>query len=71
MKSLWGSFVVKGKEHSVYFAGDTGYCPVFKTIGEEYGMQSLNKKGREYGVRARKMKDQFEDQALMLLFLFD
>lgn len=37
MKSLWGSFVVKGKEHSVYFAGDTGYCPVFKTIGEEYG----------------------------------
>ena len=36
-KTLWGSFLVKGPDHSFYHAGDTGYCQTFKTIGEKYG----------------------------------
>eukprot|EP01117_Protostelium_nocturnum_P002399 TRINITY_DN1307_c0_g1_i1.p1 TRINITY_DN1307_c0_g1~~TRINITY_DN1307_c0_g1_i1.p1 ORF type:complete len:368 (+),score=109.50 TRINITY_DN1307_c0_g1_i1:167-1105(+) len=34
---MWGSWVVKSKQQKVFFSGDTGYCDVFKTIGEEYG----------------------------------
>ena len=37
---LWGGWVVLSKNdrgRSFYFAGDTGYCPVFKTIGERLG----------------------------------
>lgn len=36
-KSLWGSWAVIGPRHRFYFAGDTGYCPVFKEIGRVYG----------------------------------
>lgn len=36
-KALWGSFLVKGKGGSYWFAGDTGYCSVFKAIGLRYG----------------------------------
>jgi L-ascorbate metabolism protein UlaG (beta-lactamase superfamily) len=35
--SLWGSFVVNGKNGRVFFGGDTAYCSVFKTIGEVFG----------------------------------
>ncbi|KAJ8301568.1 hypothetical protein KUTeg_020555 [Tegillarca granosa] len=35
--ALWGSWVVKGPNHSFYFAGDTGYCEGFKQIGRKYG----------------------------------
>lgn len=35
-KTLWGSFVIKGVYHSVYFAGDTGYFPEFKLIGDKF-----------------------------------
>eukprot|EP00475_Leptophrys_vorax_P026006 TRINITY_DN3642_c0_g2_i2.p1 TRINITY_DN3642_c0_g2~~TRINITY_DN3642_c0_g2_i2.p1 ORF type:complete len:204 (+),score=39.41 TRINITY_DN3642_c0_g2_i2:83-694(+) len=51
-QTLWASWVVMGKTHKIYFAGDTGYksvpqdvtseeglptCPVFKEIGHAYG----------------------------------
>ncbi len=36
-KTLWGSYVVKGKSNKVYFAGDTGYYSHFKEIGEKFG----------------------------------
>ena len=29
--------MVKGPQHSFYFAGDTGYCSAFKQIGRKYG----------------------------------
>jgi len=35
--SLWGSWCVIGPRHRFFFAGDTAYCPVFKTIGEKFG----------------------------------
>ena len=36
-KRLWGSWIIIGPKHRVYFAGDTGYCEVFKQIGQLYG----------------------------------
>ncbi len=36
-ETLWGSFVVKGPLHSVYFSGDSGYFDGFAKIGEKYG----------------------------------
>lgn len=33
---LWCSFMIQG-EHSVFFAGDSGYCPAFREIGERLG----------------------------------
>lgn len=41
MKSLWCGWVIKSK-HTFYYSGDTGYCPVFKTIGEKYGPMNLS-----------------------------
>lgn len=35
--TLWGSWCVLGKDQRFFFAGDTGYCPVFKEIGDCYG----------------------------------
>lgn len=34
---LWTSWVVKGPRHRIFFSGDTGYTPAFKTIGEQHG----------------------------------
>ena len=34
---MWGSWVIKGKKHNIYFSGDSGYGPHFKEIGEKYG----------------------------------
>lgn len=31
---LWGSFVVRGKNSTIYFMGDSGYSPHFKEIGQ-------------------------------------
>lgn len=43
MKSLWCGWVVKSKKgHTFYYTGDTGYCPVFKTIGERFGPMDLS-----------------------------
>lgn len=35
--SLWGGWALLGKSNKFWFAGDTGYCPVFKEIGERFG----------------------------------
>jgi len=36
-RTLWASWVIIGKHKRIYFSGDSGYHPVFKTIGEKYG----------------------------------
>jgi N-acyl-phosphatidylethanolamine-hydrolysing phospholipase D len=36
-QALWGSFLVKSSKRNVYFSGDTGYCDVFKQVGEKLG----------------------------------
>lgn len=35
-ESLWAGWIVEGEEHTIYFAGDTGYFPGFKEIGERH-----------------------------------
>lgn len=35
--TLWCSWVIRGREHSIFFSGDSGYGPHFKAIGEQYG----------------------------------
>jgi len=36
-KTLWGSYVIKGPYHKIYFSGDSGYFQGFKEIGKKYG----------------------------------
>ena len=36
-KTLWGSFVITGPYHNIYFSGDSGYFKGFKQIGDKYG----------------------------------
>lgn len=36
-KTLWGSWVIKAREYSVFFSGDSGYFSGFKDIGAKYG----------------------------------
>jgi L-ascorbate metabolism protein UlaG (beta-lactamase superfamily) len=36
-KTLWASWVIRDKQHSIYFGGDSGYFDGFKTIGEKFG----------------------------------
>lgn len=36
-ETLWGSFVIKGQYHNIYFSGDSGYFEGFKEIGDKYG----------------------------------
>ncbi len=36
-KTLWASYVIKGKETKLFWSGDTGYSEHFKQIGEKYG----------------------------------
>jgi N-acyl-phosphatidylethanolamine-hydrolysing phospholipase D len=33
---LWASFMIEGTR-KIYFAGDSGYCPAFREIGEQFG----------------------------------
>lgn len=40
-QSLWGGFVVSHADQSIFFAGDTGYAPVFKEIGQRLGPFAL------------------------------
>ena len=35
--TLWGSWIIKGESHNIYFSGDGGYGPHFKEIGDKYG----------------------------------
>ena len=36
-KTLWASWVIKGKRHRVFFGGDSGYFSGFKEIGDKFG----------------------------------
>jgi L-ascorbate metabolism protein UlaG (beta-lactamase superfamily) len=36
-RTLWGSWVIKGKKENIFFSGDSGYDSHFKEIGEKYG----------------------------------
>lgn len=36
-KSLWGGWVLKTHEHSIYFSGDGGYGEHFKEVGQRLG----------------------------------
>ncbi len=36
-QTLWGGYAVMGAQQRFWFAGDTGYCPAFREIGERYG----------------------------------
>ncbi|XP_059153637.1 N-acyl-phosphatidylethanolamine-hydrolyzing phospholipase D-like [Physella acuta] len=40
-KALWCSWCVIGSKNKFFFAGDTGYCNIYKTIGKKYGPFSL------------------------------
>ena len=39
--TLWGSWVIRGKQDTLYFSGDGGYGPHFARIGERYGPFNL------------------------------
>ena len=36
-KTLWVSWIIKSKQKTLYFSGDSGYDSHFKQIGEKYG----------------------------------
>ncbi len=36
-KTLWSGWIIEGKRGKFFFAGDTGYSPVFREIGERFG----------------------------------
>jgi len=36
-ETLWGSYVIQGPKHKIYFSGDSGYFEGFKEIGDKYG----------------------------------
>ena len=36
-KSHWAGYIIRGTQMSLYFAGDTAYGPVFKSVGQMYG----------------------------------
>lgn len=36
-QTLWGSWVIQGRQHKLFFGGDSGYFPGFKEIGQKYG----------------------------------
>jgi L-ascorbate metabolism protein UlaG (beta-lactamase superfamily) len=35
-KSLWGGWVIEGKQHNIYFSGDTGYDGGFQTLSQKF-----------------------------------
>ncbi|WP_299762015.1 MBL fold metallo-hydrolase [uncultured Pontibacter sp.] len=37
MKTLWTSWVIRGRQDKIFFSGDSGYFDGFATIGEKYG----------------------------------
>jgi len=36
-QTLWAGYLIEYKGHKTYFAGDTGYSDIFKSIGEKIG----------------------------------
>ena len=41
-KTLWSGWVLETNSGKIFFAGDTGYSPDFKKIGERYGSFKLS-----------------------------
>lgn len=41
-ETLWGGFILRSKEKTIFFAGDTGYGSLFKLIKEKYGVPNLS-----------------------------
>ena len=37
MKTLWASWIVRSKNNSFYFSGDSGYDAHYKKIGQKFG----------------------------------
>jgi N-acyl-phosphatidylethanolamine-hydrolysing phospholipase D len=35
-KTLWSGWIIETKSAKIFFAGDTGYAPVFKEIGDRF-----------------------------------
>lgn len=64
-KTLWSSWVIKGKNHSVFFSGDSGYSATqFQNIGEKYGPFDLTLiECGQYDLRWKDMH-MFPEQAL-------
>ena len=36
-RTHWCGWVIRSGSRTIYFAGDTGYCPGFREIGERFG----------------------------------
>lgn len=36
-RTLWASYAIQTKKQKIYFAGDTAYGPIFKSLGKTYG----------------------------------
>ena len=36
-RTLWASFAIRSDDHCLWFAGDTGYGPMFQELGRAYG----------------------------------
>lgn len=41
-KSLWGGFVILSPTKRLFFAGDTGYCDIFRTLSDKFGEFSVS-----------------------------
>jgi L-ascorbate metabolism protein UlaG (beta-lactamase superfamily) len=41
-KTLWTSWVIKGKNYRLFYGGDSGYFPGFREIGEKFGPFDLS-----------------------------
>lgn len=41
-RTLWCGWIVRAGGKTIYLAGDTGYCPVFREIGERFGPMDLS-----------------------------
>lgn len=39
---LWGGFVISSHKGPIYFAGDTGYSPLFQELRQKYGPMKLS-----------------------------
>ena len=42
MKTLWGGWILMSRTKKIYYTGDTGYCTVFRQIGENFGPFDLS-----------------------------
>jgi N-acyl-phosphatidylethanolamine-hydrolysing phospholipase D len=41
-ETLWSGWIIEGKKEKIFFAGDTGYSPIFREIGERFGPMSIS-----------------------------